>query len=129
MSENKKLEDVIDDSAEQAFQDLLDLVFTDLEKNDVKKEKKLPFKYTNNDSNNLSSIINRAKNEINSIKTKCEKNYIIDPEEEIIKKAKIKGKSQYDSDVLREIILNRQKNKRSVSNDLTDIIKKAKFKG
>ncbi|AKX34015.1 hypothetical protein SLITO_v1c03610 [Spiroplasma litorale] len=134
MGKRKLSEEEVTNSATQAFQDLLDLVFIDLEKKDNKKQKNneidnsksIYIKAVNSPKKTLDSIINNAKSEISNIKSKCQKNYFLDPEEEIIKKAKDKGKSQYDSDVLRELILNRQKNKRLSNNGLLKVIENAK---
>ncbi|AKU79599.1 hypothetical protein [Spiroplasma turonicum] len=129
MFKDKSKDKKVTDSGEQAFQELLDLIFLDspkhtsLNKEDIKSSPNKPKL-----DNSLEQIIKNAKLQINSVKNKCQNNYYLDPEEEIIKKAHENGKSQYDSDVLRELILNRQKNKRAINNDLSKVIDNAKNK-
>ncbi|AGR42058.1 hypothetical protein [Spiroplasma diminutum] len=102
------------------------------EKNSKKiKEEKIEVKLDepeeNFDPTNLASIIKHAKKVGSQLQGKT----WVDPDEQmendIISKAKSQGKSAYDSDVLRELILQRQKKKRE-STGLSSIINKTKNK-
>ncbi|WP_338984195.1 hypothetical protein [Spiroplasma endosymbiont of Othius punctulatus] len=78
--------------------------------------------------NDINSILKNARVQNNNMKN----NSWTDPQDkleaEIIEKAKQSGKNEFDSDVLRELILHRQKNKNRDSNIGVGIAEAAKEK-
>ncbi|AHI52811.1 hypothetical protein [Spiroplasma culicicola] len=100
-----------DQTAELAFEELMELSKQHLENEEEIKEQKHSYINIKDDQKvgqtDLLSIINNVKN-----KNSRPQGWV-DPEqqeeENIINKAKAAGKSEYDSDVLRELILKRQK--------------------
>ncbi|WP_338985575.1 hypothetical protein [Spiroplasma endosymbiont of Diplazon laetatorius] len=126
---NKKTKSKVelDDSISLLIEDLLELssIEFDDEKQTQDVEQLEGVIEETFDPTNLASIIKHAKRagaEANGEKW-------IDPdkkrEDDIISKAKSQGKSAYDSDVLRELILQRQKKKRETGG-LSSIISKVK---
>ncbi|QHX36605.1 hypothetical protein [Spiroplasma sp. BIUS-1] len=132
-SKKNKTNKDLDKDISLAMEELLDL--SNIEFDDDKKDNNLKVENTKKeqkvepeedfDPTNLASIIKHARKAgaaANGIKW-------VDPdkkrEDDIISKAKSQGKSAYDSDVLRELILQRQKQKNE-SKGLSSIINKAK---
>ncbi|QBQ07636.1 hypothetical protein SGLAD_v1c04370 [Spiroplasma gladiatoris] len=122
-----------DNSAILAFEELLDLSTTKL--SDIKLETitleddEINYVNINDtvelDEDDLTKIINRAKKHGEVVRGSRKLNPLEIEEEEIINKALKEGKSRYDSDVLRELILKRQKERRKEIG-LTNILKNAK---
>ncbi|AOG60342.1 hypothetical protein SHELI_v1c03910 [Spiroplasma helicoides] len=113
-----------DISAELAFETLLDLAEVELVK-PVKKEKKKVEKiksYVGLSENekvgkkDLQQIIFQARQKTETLESVMWRDPEEIPEQEIIKNAQKKGKSEYDSDVLRELILKRQRERRKTEN-------------
>ncbi|QGS51878.1 hypothetical protein [Spiroplasma tabanidicola] len=80
------------------------------------------------DENDLFKIIKRAQKQKSILNNQRWVNSEENEENEIIKKAEMSGKSKYDSDVLRELILKRQRDKRKDKglNNFIDNVKKKK---
>ncbi|AGR41054.1 hypothetical protein [Spiroplasma taiwanense] len=145
MTKRKLTRDEIEKSIELAFQELLELSTMDLENNSFQLEedkqkfkkniKENPIKSNsiekvnsiqkNSKQTDLKAIISLAKQKGKEINTGKWKDYDSSREDEVLLKAKKEGKSAYDSDVLRELILERQKQKRK-TNDVNEIIYKKK---
>ncbi|ALD66284.1 hypothetical protein [Spiroplasma cantharicola] len=94
---------------------------TNLNKNVFKKEPMVPTP----EVIDLHSIIEKARQKNNKFIKETGISNFIEPEQVILEKAKKQGKSAYDSDILRELILERQKKKRELMG-LSSIINKAK---
>ncbi|AUM62595.1 hypothetical protein [Spiroplasma monobiae] len=124
----KKNSDIDANIAMEELLELSTIEFDDEKKSNSSKSnvsKKTKDNEDEFDPTNLASIIKHAKKvgaEVNGVTW-------VDPdkkrEDDIITKAKSQGKSAYDSDVLRELILQRQKQKNE-SKGLAGIINKAK---
>ncbi|QEH61760.1 hypothetical protein SCHIN_v1c05630 [Spiroplasma chinense] len=120
---NKKVIDV-DKEAELAFEELLDLSTSELQDivldQETKKRtsKKSYLKVSDKDKlgqNDLFNIIQNAKKQEGIVNKEMWVDDSVDEEKAIIEKAKAKGKSEYDSDVLRELILKRQQQRRNTN--------------
>ncbi len=119
-----------DKTVELAFEELLELSTMELENLSFSIEtnsKKTPQPNKNSYDNlsGIQKIIFDAKNKNTNIKKEIKYTPESSDEREIIMRASQKGKSAYDSDVLRELILNRQKQKRN-SNNLSSLINDVK---
>ncbi|WP_342274810.1 hypothetical protein [Spiroplasma endosymbiont of Cantharis lateralis] len=128
------------DSVSQILEDLLDLSLIKFDDKPVPNKYQIPNiandidnktiikkikPLENSEVKNLDSIIKNAR-QMNNIFSKSKWiNNSVEEEEFIIEKAKKEGKSAYDSDVLRQLILERQKKKKE-SLGLSSIINKAK---
>ncbi|WP_339034854.1 hypothetical protein [Spiroplasma endosymbiont of Cantharis rufa] len=120
------------DSVSQILEDLLDLSLIKFDDKSVPNKFQSPNidnkkinSLETSEVKNLDSIIKNAR-EMNNIFSKSKWiNNSVEEEEFIIEKAKKEGKSAYDSDVLRQLILERQKKKKELLG-LSSIINKAK---
>ncbi len=128
------------DSVSHILEDLLDLSLLKLDDKPMPNKFKIPDRDKNIDNKpvikkvkpvettevrTLDSIIKNARQMNNKLSKSKWVNNSVEPEESILEKAKKQGKSAYDSDVLRQLILERQKKKRE-SLGLSSIINKAK---
>jgi len=119
-----------DKTVELAFEELLELSTMELENLSFSietnsKKTPQPNKNSYDSLSGIQKIIFDAKNKNTNIKKEIKYTPESSDEREIIMRASQKGKSAYDSDVLRELILNRQKQKRN-SNNLSSLINNVK---
>ncbi|WP_339021626.1 hypothetical protein [Spiroplasma endosymbiont of Atherix ibis] len=137
---NKKTKNIsnnqIDDTVSLAMEELLELAILEFKNNENLENNKnnsnnldLKIEYNDDEKDfnptDLSSIIIHAK----KVEQKNNQLKLVDPykkvENDIISKAKNEGKSIYDADVLRELLLQRQK-KKYETEGLSSIINKIK---
>ncbi|AUB31480.1 hypothetical protein [Spiroplasma floricola] len=121
----------VDDNVSLAMEDLLELAMLEFENKETSKDDNLKLRIEYEDDNeefnptDLNSIIKHAR----KIEQQNSQLKWVDPdqkiENDIISKAKNEGKSIYDAEVLRELILQRQKKKRETEG-ISSIISKVK---